>query len=114
MLFYNANKKPSDPIFLMYQVSAGMKALLELQLYAIAVGVQGESGQGSIGHHVEIITEMEQLFLPVTANILLKYFKRQIFFFASSGLNQPDCVQYPGITCSSCVQMQSNKKLIMV
>ncbi|XP_033635929.1 sperm-associated antigen 17-like [Asterias rubens] len=51
-------------------VSAGMKALLELQLYAIAVGVQGESGQGSIGHHVEIITEMEQLFLPVTATIL--------------------------------------------
>ncbi|XP_038079367.1 sperm-associated antigen 17-like isoform X2 [Patiria miniata] len=51
-------------------VSAGMKAVLELQLYAIAVGVTGDSGQGSIGHHVEIITEMEQLFLPVTANIL--------------------------------------------
>ncbi|XP_022082066.1 sperm-associated antigen 17-like isoform X2 [Acanthaster planci] len=51
-------------------VSAGMKAVLELQLYAIAVGVTGDSGQGSIGHHVEIITEMEQLYLPVTANIL--------------------------------------------
>ncbi|XP_071495561.1 sperm-associated antigen 17-like [Diadema antillarum] len=45
-------------------VAAGMKAKLELVLYAIAVGVEGESGRGTIDHHLEITTEMEVLYLP--------------------------------------------------
>lgn len=48
-----------------------MKVDLELTLYAIAVGVEGESGVGSITHELEIVTETDVLFLPITANILL-------------------------------------------
>ncbi|XP_030828795.1 sperm-associated antigen 17-like isoform X3 [Strongylocentrotus purpuratus] len=51
-------------------VAAGMKAKLELVLYAIAVGVEGESGHGSIDHHIEITTETELMYLPVSADIL--------------------------------------------
>ena len=51
-----------------------MKAQLDLQLYAIAVGVKGQgSGQGSIGHHIEIITENEMLYLPVSASVMTAY-----------------------------------------
>ncbi|XP_063954686.1 sperm-associated antigen 17-like isoform X2 [Lytechinus pictus] len=51
-------------------VAAGMKAKLDLVLYAIAVGVEGESGRGSIDHHIEIITETELMYLPVSADVL--------------------------------------------
>ena len=61
----------NPPVLL--QIAAGMKAELELQLYAIAVGVTGGTGQGSIGHHIEIITENEMLYLPVSANIMTAY-----------------------------------------
>ncbi|XP_078001373.1 sperm-associated antigen 17-like isoform X2 [Glandiceps talaboti] len=54
-------------------VAAGMKAVLELELYGIAVGVEGGNGQGSIAHHLEIITETEMLYLPITATILTAY-----------------------------------------
>lgn len=54
-----------------------MKAKLELVLYAIAVGVEGESGRGSIDHHIEITTETELMYLPVSADIL---FKARLFF----------------------------------
>ena len=47
-----------------------MKAELRLELYAIAVGVQGESGVGTIGHDLEIVTETDLLRVPVQANIL--------------------------------------------
>ena len=52
------------------QIAAGMKAELCVELYAIAVGVEGESGIGAIQHNLEIITETDHLFLPITANIL--------------------------------------------
>ena len=52
------------------QIAAGMKADLVIEIYAIAVGVEGESGIGAISHSLEIITEVEYLFLPITANIL--------------------------------------------
>lgn len=54
------------------QIAAGMKTELNLEIYAIAVGVEGESGVGSISHELEIVTETDVLFLPISANILLK------------------------------------------
>ena len=43
---------------------------LALELYAIANGVEGESGVGSLGHVLEIITETDVLELPIVASIL--------------------------------------------
>ncbi|XP_071955355.1 sperm-associated antigen 17-like [Antedon mediterranea] len=57
-------------IFKSGPVAAGMNVTLQLELYAMAVGVKGGSGQGSIGHHVEISSEVDTLFLPVTADVL--------------------------------------------
>ena len=47
-----------------------MKAELHIEVYAIAVGVEGETGVGSVSHNLEIITETDHLYLPITANIL--------------------------------------------
>ena len=47
-----------------------MKAELRLELYAIAVGVEGESGVGTISHALEIVTETNILHVPIQANIL--------------------------------------------
>ena len=47
-----------------------MKAEIDVEIYAIAVGAEGESGVGSIRHELEIVTETDVLFLPITANIL--------------------------------------------
>ena len=52
------------------QVAAGMSVPLTVEIFAVAVGVSGDSGVGQIGHHVEIITETDFLYLPVFANIL--------------------------------------------
>ncbi len=48
-----------------------MKTEINLEMYAIAVGVEGENGVGSISHDLEIVTETDVLFLPISANILL-------------------------------------------
>ena len=53
------------------QVAAGMSTVLDVEIFAVAVGVVGESGMGHVGHHIEIGTETDILYLPVTANILL-------------------------------------------
>ena len=47
-----------------------MNTVLDVEIFAVAVGVVGESGLGHVGHHVEIATETDILYLPVTANIL--------------------------------------------
>lgn len=47
-----------------------MKAEVDVEVYAIAVGVEGETGVGSIRHELEIVTETDVIFLPITANIL--------------------------------------------
>lgn len=47
-----------------------MKAELKLELYAIAIGVAGESGVGELTHDLEICTETDLLYLPVRAKIL--------------------------------------------
>lgn len=49
-----------------------MDTLLHIECYAIAVGVEGDSGIGTINHQLEIVTETETLFLSISANILLK------------------------------------------
>lgn len=48
-----------------------MNTVLDVEIFAVAVGVVGESGMGHVGHHIEIGTETDILYLPVTANILL-------------------------------------------
>lgn len=54
-----------------FQVAAGMNTKLDIEIFAVAVGVVGETGVGQVGHHVEIITETDVIYLPVYANILL-------------------------------------------
>lgn len=48
---------------------------LNVELYAIAVGVEGEMGVGSVRHDLEIVTQTDVLFLPISANILLPCLK---------------------------------------
>lgn len=43
---------------------------VQVEIYAIAVGVEGDRGVGQIAHNVEITTETNHILLPVTANIL--------------------------------------------
>lgn len=47
-----------------------MDVKLNVELYAIAVGVEGDSGVGTINHQLEITTEAEIIYLPITAHIL--------------------------------------------
>ena len=47
-----------------------MSVELVLELYAIANGVEGESGVGSLGHVLEVVTETDMLEIPIVANIL--------------------------------------------
>ena len=47
-----------------------MNTVLDVEIFAVAVGVVGDSGLGHVSHHVEIVTETDILYLPVTANIL--------------------------------------------
>jgi len=51
-------------------VAAGMSVDLTLELYAIANGVEGESGVGSLGHVLEVVTETDVLEIPTVATIL--------------------------------------------
>ncbi|XP_046847429.1 sperm-associated antigen 17-like [Xenia sp. Carnegie-2017] len=54
-------------------IAAGMTRKLDIEMFAVAVGVSGESGVGSVGHHIEIIGENEIFYLPVSATILTAY-----------------------------------------
>ncbi|XP_075760956.1 sperm-associated antigen 17 isoform X3 [Pelodiscus sinensis] len=51
-------------------VAAGLQAELEIEIYAMAIGVEGSEGSGEISHRIEILTERETLFLPVEATVL--------------------------------------------
>nr|XP_042708063.1 sperm-associated antigen 17 isoform X3 [Chrysemys picta bellii] len=51
-------------------VAAGLQAELEIEIYAMAIGVEGTEGSGEISHRIEILTERETLFLPVEATVL--------------------------------------------
>ena len=59
--------------FLKSQVAAGMESKLVVEIYAIAVGVEGDSGVGTINHLLEIIAESEIIQLPITAYILRNF-----------------------------------------
>ncbi|XP_068698646.1 sperm-associated antigen 17-like [Montipora foliosa] len=67
---------PSTGLRVLYKpgpVAAGMNTVLEVEIFAVAVGVVGDSGSGHVGHHVEIVTETDVLYLPVTATIMTVY-----------------------------------------
>ena len=50
-----------------------MKVELDIQIYAIANGVEGGRGVGQIRHKLDIITETDHLYLPVIATVLTAY-----------------------------------------
>ncbi|XP_078415737.1 sperm-associated antigen 17 [Cetorhinus maximus] len=51
-------------------VAAGLATELEIELYAIAIGLESTEGAGYLCHHLEIQTEAEELFLPIIATVL--------------------------------------------
>ena len=50
-----------------------MLSVLDVKIFTGAVGEVGDSGLGHVGHPVEIATETDVLYLPVTANVLLNH-----------------------------------------
>ena len=50
-----------------------MLSVLDVKIFAGAIGVVGDSGLGHVGYHVEIATETDVLYLPVIANVLLNH-----------------------------------------
>lgn len=54
-------------------IAAGMRMELNVEVYAIAVGVEGEMGVGSVRHDLEIVTQTDVLFLPISATVLTAY-----------------------------------------
>ncbi|XP_041115927.1 sperm-associated antigen 17 [Polyodon spathula] len=64
---------PSTGLRVLYTpgpVAAGMKTDLQIELYAMAIGLENPEGVGYIDHHIQIQTEPEIFFLPVTATVL--------------------------------------------
>ncbi|KAM3844958.1 sperm-associated antigen 17 [Vipera latastei] len=55
-------------------VAAGLQTVLEIEIFAMAVGVEGDEGLDKLFHQIEIHTETETLFLPVEANIFSVFF----------------------------------------
>ncbi|XP_072116435.1 sperm-associated antigen 17 isoform X3 [Mobula birostris] len=51
-------------------VAAGLKTDLEIELYALAIGLERPEGAGYLCHYLEIQTEADELFLPITATVL--------------------------------------------
>ncbi|XP_067896893.1 sperm-associated antigen 17 isoform X3 [Heterodontus francisci] len=51
-------------------VAAGLATELEIELYAMAIGLECPEGAGYLYHHLEIQTEVEELFLPIIATVL--------------------------------------------
>ncbi len=55
------------------QVAAGMSRNFDVEIFAIAVGVVGECGEGAVRHELEIVTETSSFYLPIQADILERY-----------------------------------------
>nr|XP_008113485.1 PREDICTED: sperm-associated antigen 17 isoform X2 [Anolis carolinensis] len=51
-------------------VAAGLHTELEIEIFAMVIGAEGDQGSGEIFHRIEICTENETLFLPVEATVL--------------------------------------------
>ncbi|KAM4795573.1 sperm-associated antigen 17 [Rhinophrynus dorsalis] len=69
---------PSSGLRVLYTpgpVAAGMESSLDIELFAMAVGLEGPEGAADWSHCIEVYTEVETLFLPVTANILLLWYQ---------------------------------------
>lgn len=65
-----------------------MNTVLDVEIFAVAVGVVGESGLGRVGHHVEIATETDILYLPVTATIMTVFEYESRYGDTEEGLGQ--------------------------
>ncbi|XP_018425052.1 PREDICTED: sperm-associated antigen 17 [Nanorana parkeri] len=50
-------------------VAAGMQTRLNLELFAMAIGLDGPEGAAECSHCIEIQSEVETLFLPITATV---------------------------------------------
>jgi hypothetical protein len=50
-----------------------LKADINIEIYAIAAGVEGDRGVGRIAHTLQITTETDVLAVPITANILYDF-----------------------------------------
>ena len=46
-----------------------MSVSLSIEIFAMAVGVEGSCGIGQVSHHIEIVTETDVIYLPVIASI---------------------------------------------
>jgi hypothetical protein len=72
---------PSTGMKVLYkpgQVAAGMSTKLDVEIFAVAVGAVGSTGQGSVEHNLEITTETSIFHLPIKADILIMaLFQRQ-------------------------------------
>ncbi|CAI9544912.1 unnamed protein product, partial [Staurois parvus] len=51
-------------------VAAGMQTSLDIELFAMAIGLDRPEGAAECSHCIEIQTEVETLFLPVMATVL--------------------------------------------
>ncbi|XP_053561104.1 sperm-associated antigen 17 [Bombina bombina] len=64
---------PSSGLRVIYTpgpVAAGMERTLGVELFALAIGLEGPEGAAPWSYCIEIQTEVETLFLPVTATVL--------------------------------------------
>ena len=51
-----------------------MSVTFDIEIFAVAVGVDGNTGVGQVSHFIEIITETDMLYFPVNASILFSAF----------------------------------------
>ncbi|KAM9320419.1 sperm-associated antigen 17 [Gastrophryne carolinensis] len=59
-------------------VAAGMHTRLEVELFAMAIGLEGPEGAAESSHCIQIQSEAETLYLPITANILYSVWLRPL------------------------------------
>ena len=65
-----------------------MQTTFDVEIFAIAVGVEGSCGGiGQVSHHLEIVTETDILYLPVIASILFKKIEDDAFLSELAHLN---------------------------
>ncbi|XP_078265211.1 sperm-associated antigen 17-like isoform X3 [Rhinoraja longicauda] len=69
-------------------VAAGLKTDMEIELYAIAIGLECTEGAGYLCHHLGIQTEAEELFLSITATVLTEcFYKYRPLEFPKGGMS---------------------------
>ncbi|XP_069491855.1 sperm-associated antigen 17 isoform X1 [Ambystoma mexicanum] len=81
-------------------VAPGMKTELEIELFAMAIGLEGQEGTGILSHQIEIHAEEEILLLPIMATVLTE----NVYDFRPAGYptgGKHPAVQLVGTTPSS-------------